>query len=75
MFGDNAGHAEPRLLVGMGVDPATSTPDDWQAAADMLKKQKDDGIVRQYFDQSYIDALQNGDVCDHAWRGRATSSS
>jgi len=49
-------------LLGLGVEPTTSTPDDWQKAADLLTRQKDDGIVRQYFGQNYIAALQRGDV-------------
>lgn len=69
MFADNADM--PCLtMVGMGVDPTTSTPDDWQAAADLLNQQKDDGIVRQYFTQNYTNALQNGDVAlTMAWSG------
>ncbi len=69
MFADNADM--PNLvMVGMGIDPTTSTPDDWQAAADLLQKQKDDGIVRQFFTQNYTSALQNGDVAlTMAWSG------
>jgi spermidine/putrescine transport system substrate-binding protein len=58
------------VLVGQGVDPTTSTPDDWQAAADLLQQQKDDGVVRGYYDQSYTNALQNGDLAlTMAWSG------
>jgi spermidine/putrescine transport system substrate-binding protein len=69
MFADNADM--PNLtMIGMGIDPTTSTPDDWQAAADLLNQQKDDGIVRQYFTQNYTNALQNGDVAlTMAWSG------
>ncbi|MEO8745911.1 MAG: spermidine/putrescine ABC transporter substrate-binding protein [Candidatus Dormibacter sp.] len=57
-------------LVGMGVNPEKSTPADWQKAADKLKKQRDDGIVRKYYDQSYIDALSKGDTwLSMAWSG------
>jgi len=57
-------------LVGIGINPETSTPDDWQKAAATLKKQKDDGIVRQYFSQNYTSALQNGDTAvTMAWSG------
>jgi spermidine/putrescine transport system substrate-binding protein len=58
------------VLVGMGVKPENSTPKDWQAAADKLKKQRDDGIVRKYYDQSYIDALKTGQTAiSMAWSG------
>jgi spermidine/putrescine transport system substrate-binding protein len=69
MFADNADL--PNLaLVGIGINPETSTPDDWQKAADVLQKQKDDGIVRQYYSQNYTSALQNGDTAvTMAWSG------
>lgn len=57
-------------LMALGIDPAKSTPDDWKKAADHLKKQKSDGIVRKYYDQSYIDALGHGEVwITQAWSG------
>jgi len=57
-------------LLGLHIDPAKSTPSDWQKAADRLKKQRDDGIVRKYYDQSYITALKQGDTwLSMAWSG------
>ena len=57
-------------LLAVGVDPVKSTPADWQKAADKLNQQKSDGIVRQYYDQSYIHALNNGDTwISEAWSG------
>jgi spermidine/putrescine transport system substrate-binding protein len=49
-------------LLSLGIDPVDSTPSDWQKARDALVRQRDDGIVRQYFGQGYIGALQSGDV-------------
>ncbi len=49
-------------LIALGVNPPDATEDDWQKAADLLTKQRDDGIVRQYFGQGYIGALQSGDT-------------
>ena len=70
MFSDNAGHAGRWCWWPWASTPTTSTPDDWQKAADLLTKQKDAGIVRQYYDQSYIDALENGDIAiTMAWSG------
>ncbi|MGH2976368.1 MAG: extracellular solute-binding protein, partial [Solirubrobacterales bacterium] len=47
-----------------------TTPRDWQRAADLLTKQRDAGIVRQYYDQSYIKALEDGDIwVTIAWSG------
>jgi len=57
-------------LLAIGVEPATSTESDWAKAAKKLQQQKSDGIVRAYYDQSYIDALKNGDtVVSQAWSG------
>jgi spermidine/putrescine transport system substrate-binding protein len=57
-------------LLAIGVEPATSTESDWAKAAKKLQQQKSDGIVRAYYDQSYIQALKNGDtVVSQAWSG------
>jgi len=56
--------------LGIGIKPETSTPADWQKAANKLKEQKDSGIIRKYYDQSYIDALGAGEVwIVQAWSG------
>lgn len=49
-------------LLGMGVEPSSSTPDDWTAAADRLVQQREQGIVRQYYGQGYLGDLQRGDL-------------
>jgi len=69
VFGDNLDM--PNLtMIGMGINPETSTVDDWNAAAEKLTAQRDDGIVRQYYEQNYINALSNGDVAlSMAWSG------
>jgi spermidine/putrescine transport system substrate-binding protein len=57
-------------LLAIGVDPAASTPDDWNRAADKLNEQKDAGIVRSYYDQDYIKALKNEDIwISMVWSG------
>jgi spermidine/putrescine transport system substrate-binding protein len=57
-------------MLALGIEPSTSTPADWRRAAKLLGKQRDDGIVRQYYDQSYIKALQQGDTwISMAWSG------
>lgn len=57
-------------LIGMGIKPEKSTPADWQRAADKLKAQRDAGIVRKYYDQSYIQALSKGETSlSMAWSG------
>ena len=55
-------------LLNLGIEPATSSERDWQAAAGVLKTQQ--GLVRDYYDQSYIDALERGDTwISQAWSG------
>jgi spermidine/putrescine transport system substrate-binding protein len=49
-------------LLALGIEPATSTESDWAKAATKLQKQKSDGIVAAYYDQSYIQHLKNGDI-------------
>jgi spermidine/putrescine transport system substrate-binding protein len=57
-------------LIGMGVKPEKSKPADWQKAADKLKLQRDSGLVRKYYDQSYIKALEAGETwISMAWSG------
>ena len=57
-------------MYKLGIDPTTSTPDDWQKAAAVLQEQRAKGLVRQYYDQSYINALENGDIwITMAWSG------
>jgi spermidine/putrescine transport system substrate-binding protein len=69
MFSNNQDLPCP-ALVDMGFDVQNSTPEQWRQAAQVLQRQRDDGIVRKYYDQSYIDALKNGDtVITQAWSG------
>ena len=49
-------------LLAIGVDPATSTEADWRKAAGVLRKQRDDGIVKAYYSQNYIDNLKSGEI-------------
>ncbi|TMK86124.1 MAG: spermidine/putrescine ABC transporter substrate-binding protein [Actinobacteria bacterium] len=69
MFGNNQ-DLPCAALVYLGKDIQTSTPDDWKKAADVLMKQRNDGIPRSYYDQSYLQALENGDtIISQAWSG------
>ena len=55
-------------LFKLGVDPQGSTEADWKNAANVLNQQKPLG--RQYYDQSYINALSKGDTwISMAWSG------
>ena len=55
-------------LLALGIEPTTSTHADWKKAAKLLEQQRP--LVRQYYDQSYIKALENGDIwITQAWSG------
>jgi spermidine/putrescine transport system substrate-binding protein len=57
-------------LIKAGIDPDKSKLADWNKAAAVLDKQRSDGLVRAYYDQSYLNAISRGDVwiC-MAWSG------
>jgi spermidine/putrescine transport system substrate-binding protein len=57
-------------LFKIGVDPDHATQDDWNKAADVLNQQRNAGLVRAYYDQSYLNALSQGDTwISMAWSG------
>jgi spermidine/putrescine transport system substrate-binding protein len=57
-------------MLKLGINPEKSTPDDWRRAATVLLQQRDSGLVRNYYDQSYIDALVHGETwISMAWSG------
>jgi len=57
-------------MIKLGINPETSTPKEWRAAAATLNDQKRAGLVKQYYQQSYIDALTSGETwISMAWSG------
>ncbi|MEU4690276.1 spermidine/putrescine ABC transporter substrate-binding protein [Actinoplanes sp. NPDC023714] len=57
-------------MLAAGVTPGQSDEAGWRKGAAKLKQQKDAGIVRQYYEQDYVDALGNGEVwITQAWSG------
>ena len=57
-------------MLALNISPEKSTPDDWKRAGAKLKEQKTGKIIRNYYDQSYIDALGKGEVwITQAWSG------
>ena len=58
------------VMINLGIDPATSGPDEWREAADWLTMQRETGVVRQYYEQGYVDDLTAGNlVASMAWSG------
>lgn len=69
MFGDIVDMPNLALLA-LGVSPEESTQDDWRRAADLLVQQRDSGILDGYYQQTYIPALNRGDLAiTMAWSG------
>jgi spermidine/putrescine transport system substrate-binding protein len=69
MFADNEDLPNP-CLVAMFGDPQKTGVAEWKQAAKKLNQQRTSGIVRQYYQQDYINALSTGDVwACQAWSG------
>jgi len=69
LFGNNQ-DMPCAALNSLGIDVDKATPTQWKQAADVVTKARDDGIIRSFYDQSYINALENGDtVITQAWSG------
>ena len=67
MMSDNTELGSAALLA-LGIAPETSTAADWRKAQAWLKKQRP--LVAGYYDQSYINHLENGDTwITQAWSG------
>ncbi|MFZ7086774.1 polyamine ABC transporter substrate-binding protein [Curtobacterium sp. RRHDQ10] len=67
MMSDNTELGSAALLA-IGAGPSTSTPADWRRAQAWLRKQRP--LVAGYYDQSYINRLENGDTwITQAWSG------
>ncbi|KHD77436.1 ABC transporter substrate-binding protein [Actinoplanes utahensis] len=57
-------------LLAEGITPGESGEADWKKAAARLQRQKDAGIVRNYYEQDYLDALGKGEIwISQAWSG------
>lgn len=57
-------------MIELGINPETSTPDDWQAAADLLSEFNEWGGLRKWEDQGYLTGIENGDLwATMAWSG------
>ena len=58
------------VMINLGIDPATSGPEEWQEAADWLMMQQESGTVYKYYDQGYIDDFLAGNMpVSLAWSG------
>jgi spermidine/putrescine transport system substrate-binding protein len=69
MMSDNTELGSVGLLY-LGIEPSTSTPDDWRKAAQVLQQQKNEGIPRGYYGQPYIHELKDGNTwITQAWSG------
>ncbi|MFD1365666.1 spermidine/putrescine ABC transporter substrate-binding protein [Actinoplanes sichuanensis] len=57
-------------LLSAGLKPAGSGQAEWAKAAAKLQRQKDAGLVRNHYEQDYLDALGKGEIwISQAWSG------
>jgi spermidine/putrescine transport system substrate-binding protein len=69
LFGNNL-DSPNMAMIELGINPETSTPDDWQKAADLLSSFNEWGGLRKWDDQGYLASFENGDLwATHAWSG------
>jgi spermidine/putrescine transport system substrate-binding protein len=69
LFGNNA-DAPNMAMIELGIDPATSGPEEWQQAADLLTSFNEWGGLRKWDDQAYLTAFENEDIwATMAWSG------
>ncbi|HYJ60204.1 MAG TPA: extracellular solute-binding protein, partial [Actinomycetota bacterium] len=54
-------------MLQLGIDPVTSTPEEWREAANWLQMMVDAPTFRAPYDQSYIDDMTAGNIA--AWMG------
>jgi spermidine/putrescine transport system substrate-binding protein len=57
-------------MFGIGVNPPTSTPDDWRRAADWLAAKRDAGYIQRFYEHCDLAALERGELLvAQAWSG------
>jgi spermidine/putrescine transport system substrate-binding protein len=57
-------------LLAVDADPQNSSEYEWSRAALELRRQQTSGVVRGYYDQGYVQALQRGEIwISQAWSG------
>jgi spermidine/putrescine transport system substrate-binding protein len=67
---NNAADSGCIAMLHLGIDPESSTPEDWQRAADYLQQFNDAGVLRGWMDQAYLTAIENEDLwATMAWSG------
>jgi len=58
------------VMINLGIDPISSTQDDWNQAADWLSQLRDSPTFYGAYDQGYVDDLNAGNLAGTmAWSG------
>jgi spermidine/putrescine transport system substrate-binding protein len=58
------------VMINLGIDPKASGQDEWNEAADWLKKLRDSDTFYSAYDQGYVDDLTAGNLAGTmAWSG------
>ena len=67
---NNTADAQALAMIELGINPETSTPEQWQEAADFLQQFNESGVLRGWYDQAYLTAIENEDLwVTMAWSG------
>lgn len=67
---NNTADSQNLAMVELGINPETSTPEDWEQARSFLQQFNDSGVLRGWFDQAYLTAIENEDLwVTTAWSG------
>ena len=65
----------PLVIAADGTDPNEATPEDWTAAIDRLQKAVDDGQIRRFTGNDYVQDLAKGTVVAAiGWSGDAVQA-
>jgi spermidine/putrescine transport system substrate-binding protein len=67
---NNTADSQNLAMVELGINPETSTQEDWEQARDFLQQFNDSGVLRGWFDQAYLTGIENEDLwVTMAWSG------
>ena len=64
------GDAPDLVMINLGIDPATSGPEEWREAAAWLQRLRESPTFRKFYDQGYTDDMTAGNLSvTMAWSG------
>jgi spermidine/putrescine transport system substrate-binding protein len=65
----------PMVMAADGIDPATATPEDWMDTIDKIQENVDNGQIRRFTGNDFVQDLAKGDVVAAlGWSGDAVQA-